>query len=275
MKSVGLLIAAFLASVAHAQVDYPIVYCDQDRPAPPAWGDTPEVSLPWITKHTRLMLRNPDGSTEVLFEPDANAAVMDPQVSLDAMPREGDTVTEAEIRTIAEWIDTGAMHYADSAIRDDTKPTLFIHSPRRETSPLTQVVVSAADAELDKASLKVTLNGAALSLTEDDHIWSATVPSTESGELVAEVKDEFGNLTRLVRTFGPSTTPTPDPDPDPDPDPTDPDCEELEARVAELEAELQAALADVASSVQQIQTLEMQVQSLQSKIAAAKAALEN
>ncbi len=115
------------------------------------------------------------------------------------------SATAAEIRTVSEWYDTGGLIDLGDAFRDETKPTLFIHSPRRGAppQPITKVIVSAADAQLQAGSLRVSLNGQPLSMTPaGDGIWEAVVPAVSSGIVTASVADVQGNVTRQERVFG-------------------------------------------------------------------------
>lgn len=151
------------------------------------------------------------------------------------------TVTADELRTISEWIDTGGLIDKGEGLRDDTKPTLFIHSPRRQTQPVKEVIVSAADAELDPASLLVSLNGQALAMApRGDGIWSASVPETASGQMVAEVRDRQGNSTKLVRTFTPGAEAPPQP-----PDET----AQLRAELEELKALIRTAVSNLEAAI--------------------------
>ncbi len=185
------------------------------------------------------------------------------------MPKGGEPLTEDEIKTIVRWIDTGGLNaVTDEALRDDTKPTLFVDSPRSRTQPVTQVRVSAADALLNKASLKVFLNGQPLSMGNDvEGVWTATIPETASGELTAEVQDTAGNMARIVRSFGPGAT-------DPPPPPPPPPPTDLPAQIAALQAQVQALTAERNALQAQVQSLTAERDALRAKIQAIKLIVE-
>ena len=174
------------------------------------------------------------------------------------MPRNGDSLTFEEIKLIREWIDTGSLVDFGEAFRDDTKPTLFVHSPRPKTLPITKLVISAADAELDKTSLVVSLNGQPVNMGQDvDGIWTANIPETSNGELQVQVKDMFGNISKIIRNFELSTSIPPPP--------VD-EIAALKAKILELETALMECKAQELINTEKIRLLE-------SKIQAAKNAL--
>lgn len=142
---------------------------------------------------------------------------------LETLEQQGQLSSD-ELRTVAEWIDTGMMRGSDV---DNLRPTLHLDSPRREIdAPLAQVVVGAYDFHLVPSSLTATLNGVPVDLEpigNDTYTATLSEPVTE-GELTVSVADQQGNTTRIVRTFAMAVPPT------------DP-CDALEQEVARLEAE--------------------------------------
>lgn len=151
------------------------------------------------------------------------------------MPLGGEPLSVAELRTIGDWVGVGASRGV-GVFADDLRPILTVAHPRiNEAAKFIKVGAIDSGSGIKPDSLKVTLNGSVVTgLVESGHIWTATVDEVQSGTLTAEVSDNAGNITRVVRTFN-GTQPVP------------PTCEEqlavmkadlakLQARVVALEA---------------------------------------
>lgn len=126
-------------------------------------------------------------------------------------------IAPQKVRTLAEWIDLGMLVDLGEgkAFVDNINPTLTVAAPTRDEACKT-IIVGAFDNEsgLDKASLKVTLDGLPVELQEvGDSIWEGGTPSqriVQSGELIVSVKDKQGNVATVKRTFnGVETLPEP------------------------------------------------------------------
>jgi hypothetical protein len=129
------------------------------------------------------------------------------------MPLNGDPLSNAELRTIGEWIGLGAAR-GTGVFSDDLRPTLtVVHPLRNESAKLIKVGAVDSGSGIRPNSLKLTLNDSDITsqFVVNDHIWTATVENeVQSGELIAEVSDNAGNLTRVVRTFNANAPPPPD-----------------------------------------------------------------
>jgi hypothetical protein len=169
----------------------------------------------------------------------------------ERMPPGGPYLTDAEVRTVAEWIDLGAAN-GDGVFTDNLPPTLTVTHPAKDEAA-SEIVIGAFDndSRLDVSTLRVQIGDGTAPLVdittkfvEAESVWRHTLDEPlPSGELFVEVYDQQGNVQRVARHF--NGTPPPPPDPE--------DCSEL---------------------LVLIQELQHQVSELQAKIAAARAALE-
>lgn len=117
-------------------------------------------------------------------------------------------LTDAERRTLVTWIDLAAPIDLGCYFCDETRPALTAVAKDGA------LLVGAADAYsgVNAASLAVTVNGAAVTLTAlGDGRWTAPLPAGAS-VVSASVKDTAGNLTTRVTSSAPppsSTLPAP------------------------------------------------------------------
>jgi hypothetical protein len=188
----------------------------------------------------------------------------------ERMPPGGPYLSDAEVRTVAEWIDLGAAN-GSGVFTDNLPPTLTVTHPAKDEAA-SEIVIGAFDndSRLNVSTLKVQIGDGTAPLTDitasftaTDNVWRHTLPEAmPTGELHVEVFDNQGNMQRVVRHFN-----------DEAPPPVDP-CEALQQQLIAVQAELAACLAAHEQDQQQITSLQQQVSELQAKIAAALEALD-
>jgi hypothetical protein len=129
-------------------------------------------------------------------------------------------LTAAELLKLAQWIDLGcqrdlpAAGQPGRALQDDSRPTLFLDSPRRkELSPVSVIRFGAHDyySGLASRSVKASwpVNGRAAGeeigdlFTEADSVWTLALsqPFTGTGQLTIVATDTKGNQQKIVRDF--------------------------------------------------------------------------
>jgi mono/diheme cytochrome c family protein len=138
----------------------------------------------------------------------------------ERMPPGGPYLSDAEVRTVAEWIDLGAAN-GSGVFTDNLPPTLTVTHPAKDEAA-SEIVIGAFDndSRLDVSTLKVQIGDGTAPLVdittqfvETDNVWTYTLPqSMPAGDLHVEVYDNQGNVQRVVRHFN-GTPPLP-PDPD-------------------------------------------------------------
>jgi hypothetical protein len=137
-------------------------------------------------------------------------------------------LTSAELLKLAQWIDLGCQRDLPAAgqpgriFQDDSRPTLFLDSPRiKELAPLDLIRIGAHDYFSGIASLSVkaswSVNGISAG-EEIGHLFttsnsistlSLTTPFSGSGQLTVIATDTTGNKTKLVRDFTVAEAPPP------------------------------------------------------------------
>jgi hypothetical protein len=135
----------------------------------------------------------------------------------ERMPLDREPLEPEQIRKLALWIDTGAARAdAPAYFADHQRPTLFVHSPRRNGPPLTRIELGAADLDSPPVRLSVRASwdiagrraGAELSqlFAQEGDVFSLELPEpfTGEGELTVQATDTSGNTATIVRAFNPS-----------------------------------------------------------------------
>jgi hypothetical protein len=135
-------------------------------------------------------------------------------------------LTSAELLKLAQWIDIGcqrdlpAIGQPGRALQDDSRPTLFLDSPRRkELSPVSVIRFGAHDYYSGVASVSVKatvpINGVAAN-QEIGHLFSVTKsvwtlilnqPLSGKAQITVVAKDKTGNQQKIVRDFTISSAP--------------------------------------------------------------------
>jgi hypothetical protein len=139
-------------------------------------------------------------------------------------------LTADELLRLAQWIDLGCQRDLPAAgqpgrvFQDDSRPTLFLDSPRRkEAQPVSVLRFGAHDYYSGLASRSVkaswAVNGRAAGeeladlFTVADSVWSLTLTEAfvGTGKLTVVAKDKAGNEQRIVRDFTVEEAPEPPP----------------------------------------------------------------
>jgi hypothetical protein len=137
-------------------------------------------------------------------------------------------LTAAELLKLAQWIDLGcqrdlpAAGQPGRALQDDSRPTLFLDSPRRkELAPVSVLRFGAHDYYSGLASRSVkaswTVNGRQAGeeladlFTGADSVWTLALsqPFTGTGKLTVVATDTKGNQQKIVRDFTAAEAPPP------------------------------------------------------------------
>jgi hypothetical protein len=195
------------------------------------WGTKPPSGTTWrhlnASRYVRMFQsrrsllvwkifgRRMDGQTNDTWKDDLDytGTIMPP-------PDSGLTLTDAERRTIATWIDLGAPIDGGGWFDDETRPTLTVSSPRpnENQGPLTEIRIGVADhfSGLDLQSLSVTadvpLAGrrrgeelAKFGSFTGEGVFSINldppIARLDRARLTVKIKDRRGNLTEQTVRF--------------------------------------------------------------------------
>lgn len=176
------------------------------------------------------------------------------------MPLGGEPLSDAEILVIDEWIGLGAAR-GSGVFHDDIRPTLTVAGPlRSESAKHIKIGLIDSGSGIKANSFKAQLNGEPIpGAINENHVYTATLDQeVQAGVLTAEVSDNAGNITRVVRHFNGTAPPPPE------------TCEE---QLAQIKKQLAALQADY-QALRSAHTLtQEEIAKLKARIEAAKAAL--
>ncbi|MDB4786209.1 c-type cytochrome [bacterium] len=119
------------------------------------------------------------------------------------MPQDGGMLSDEEINTIIQWIETGTQ--SDRSNVDDTLPTVHIETPRRRTEPINEIRFGTTDLYgIETISVRTSwLVGEQIqNFTDSDSVYTMQLQTPiPSGVVTVVVIDKSGNTKTVERSF--------------------------------------------------------------------------